>query len=86
MAFLLFTVGTLILAVALYGFPGRPTLAADRDRRGHDPLQFAAHDRALDFVQIGAMALWIVLAGFLFMREPTEALSSGRPVVAVTST
>ena len=74
LGFLLYTVGTLLLAVALFRSRAVPRwlpiaiVVATL-------LQFAAHDRALDFVQIGAMALWIVLAGFLFVREPSEAVS-----------
>ena len=74
LGFLLFTAGTLILAAALFRSRAVPRwlpiaiVVATL-------LQFAFHDRALDFVQIGAMALWIVLAGYLFMRQPPEVVS-----------
>jgi hypothetical protein len=59
--FLLYTLGTLILAVALLRSGAVPRwlpLAII----GTTVAQFAVHDRALDFVQIGAMAVLILLA------------------------
>ena len=73
LGFLLYTLGTLILAAALFRARAVPRWLpiAIVVATG---LQFVFHDRVLDFVQIGAMALWIVLAGFLFVREPSEAV------------
>jgi hypothetical protein len=74
LGFLLFTAGTLIMAVALFRSRAVPRwlpiaiVVATL-------LQFTFHDRALDFVQVGAMALWIVLAGYLFVREPSEVVT-----------
>ena len=72
LGFLLYTAGTVILAAALFRSRAIPRwlpiaiVVATL-------LQFAVHDRALDFVQIGAMVLWIVLAGYLFVRQPPDA-------------
>jgi len=74
LGFLLFTAGTLILAVALFHSRAVPRWLPIAIVVA-TVLQFAFHDRALDFVQIGAMVLWIFLAGFLFVHEPTEAVS-----------
>ena len=74
LGFLLFTAGTLILAAALFRSRAVPRWLPIAIAVA-TLLQFAVHDRALDFVQIGAMALWIVLAGYLFIRQPPEVVS-----------
>jgi hypothetical protein len=79
LGFLLFTVGTLILAAALFrsGSVGRwLPIAIVVTTVG----QFAVHDRALDFVQIGAMAV-LILVGMQLARQvvegPTRSSRSG---------
>jgi hypothetical protein len=73
LGFLLFTAGTLFLAAALFRSRAVPRWLPIAIVVA-TVLQFAFHDRALDFVQIGAMALWIVLAGYLFIRQPPEVV------------
>jgi hypothetical protein len=81
LGFLLYTAGTLILAAALFRSRAVPRwlpiaiVVATL-------LQFGFHDRVLDFVQIGGMALWLVLAGLLLVREPTETAANARPGTA----
>jgi hypothetical protein len=70
LGFLLFTVGTLILAAALFrsGSVGRWVPIAIVVTT---VAQFAVHDRALDFVQIGAMAV-LILVGMRLARQVVE--------------
>jgi hypothetical protein len=68
LGFMLYTVGTLILAVAILrsgSVPRWVPLALV----GTTIAQFTVHDRVLDFVQIGAMGTLILLA-VLFTRTP----------------
>ena len=70
LGFLLFTMGTLILAAAMFrsGSVSRwlPIAIAVMT-----VAQFAVHDRALDFVQIGAMAV-LILVGMQLARQVVE--------------
>lgn len=61
LGFLLYTLGTLILAVALLR-SGSVSRWLPLAIVGTTIAQFAVHDRVLDFVQIGAMAVLILLA------------------------
>ena len=71
LGFLLYTLGTLLLAVALFWSRAVPRwlpvaiIAATL-------AQFGFHDRALDIVQIATMALLVVLAGYLFRARSAE--------------
>lgn len=61
LGFLLYTLGTLILAVAMLR-SGSVSRWLPLAIVGTTVAQFAVHDRALDFVQVGAMAVLILVA------------------------
>lgn len=66
LGFLLYTIGTLILAAAMLR-SGAVSRWLPIAIVGTTLAQFAVHDRALDFVQIGAMAV-LVLVGLQLVR------------------
>ncbi len=71
LGFLLYTVGTLILAAAMLR-SGAVSRLLPIAIVGTTLAQFAVHDRALDLVQVGAMAV-LVLVGVQLARADTAA-------------